>query len=93
MKASNPTLSTVLLQMVMFLIFFPITQGVTLLPLGIEALLELLGWTEGVPICLLLSLAECAAVVILYRLSLGWLGAVLQAREQRILETVTDRAP
>ena len=43
------------------------------------------------PVCLLLSLAECAAVVLLYRLSLDWLGDLLQAREQRILETVTNR--
>ncbi|MEJ7640091.1 MAG: hypothetical protein WKF75_19525, partial [Singulisphaera sp.] len=71
----------------------PMTQGLTLLPLGIEALLKFLGWTEDAPICLLLSLAECAAVVIIYRLSLDWLGGRLQGREQRILETVTDRAP
>ena len=92
MKGSNPSLSTVLLHLVMFLVFFPISQGVILLPLGIEALMEFLGWTGGVPICLLLSLAECAAIVILYRVSLGWLGDLLQAREQGILETVTDRA-
>jgi ABC-2 type transport system permease protein len=92
MKGSNPSLSTVLLQLVMFLLVFPTTQGVILLPLGIEALLELLGWAGGVPIGLLLSLAECAVIVILYRLSLGWLGDLLQAREQGILETVTNRA-
>ena len=93
LKASRPSLSTALLQLAMFLVLFPMTQGVTLLPLGIEALLESLGWTGSAPVCLLLSLAECAAVVILYRASLGWLGGALQSREQRILETVTDRAP
>ena len=93
LKPSNPKLSTVLLQLVMFLVLFPLTQGLTLLPLGIEALLEFLGWTEGVPVCLLLSLAECAAVVLLYRSSLDWQGGLLQAREQRILEIVTNRAP
>jgi ABC-2 type transport system permease protein len=91
LKASNPELSTALLQLAMFMILFPLIQGVTLLPLGIEALLKLLGWMEGTPICLLLTLAECAAVVILYRVSLVWLGELLQAREQRILESVTSR--
>jgi hypothetical protein len=91
MKSSNPKLTTVLLQMVMFTILFPLTQGLTLLPLGVEALLELLGWTDGAPIYLLLSLAECAAVVLLYRLSLDWLGGLLQARERSILESVTNR--
>ena len=59
----------------------------------VEALLEFLGRTGGAPVCLLLSLAECAAVILLYRASLGWLGGALQARERRILEVVTDRAP
>ena len=56
-----------LLQMVMFMFLFPLTQAPTLLPLGIEAVLEWLGWTARAPICLLLSLAECAAVVFIYR--------------------------
>ncbi len=71
----------------------PLTQAVTLLPLGIEVLLEFLGWTRGVPICLLLSLAEAVATVLAWYLVLGWQGQLLQAREQRILETVTNRAP
>jgi hypothetical protein len=93
LKASNPKLSTVLLQLVMFIILFPLTQGVTLLPLGIEAMLRLLGWTERAPICLVLSLAGCAGVIVIYRYSLDWLGNLFQAREQRILESVTSRAP
>ena len=56
LKPSNPKLSTVLLQLVMFLFLFPLTQGATLLPLGIEALLRFQGLGTGVPICLLLSL-------------------------------------
>jgi ABC-2 type transport system permease protein len=93
LKPSNPKVGTVLLQLAMFIILFPLSQGPALLPLGIEALLRLLGWAEGVPICLVLSLAECAMVVIFYRLSLDWLGDLFQAREQKILETVTNRAP
>ena len=62
LKPSNPKLSTVLLQMVMFFFLFPLTQAPTLLPLGIEALMRFMGWTAGVPIYLLLCLVECAVV-------------------------------
>ncbi len=92
MKPSNPKLSTVLVQLAMVFILIPLTQGPTLLPLGIEALLHFLGWTQTAPICLVLTLVECALVVVLYRLALNWQGGLLQAREQRILETVTSRA-
>jgi hypothetical protein len=93
LKASNLKLTTGLLQFAMFTILFPLTQAPAFLPLGIEAGLSLLGRTGGLPVCLLLSLAECAAVVALYRLVLAWQGGLLQAREQAILETVTNRAP
>ena len=93
LKPSNPKLTTVLLQFAMGIFLFPLTQGLTLLPLGIEAVLVgLLGWPAGVPIYLVLSLAECAVVVVIYRLALDWQGGLLQAREQRILEIVTSRA-
>jgi ABC-2 type transport system permease protein len=93
LKPSNPKLSTVLLQMVMFLFLFPLTQAVTLLPLGIEFVLRFLGWPANAPICLVLSVVECAVIVILYHFSLALQGDLFQAREQRILETVTNRAP
>jgi len=92
LKPSNPRLVTVLLQLVTFTFLFPLIQGLTLLPLGIEAVMRFLGWPEGAPICLVLSLAECAVVVIIYWFSLVWQGGLLQAREQRILEIVTSRA-
>jgi ABC-2 type transport system permease protein len=93
LKPSNPKVSTVLLQLVMFMFLFPLTQAPTLLPLGIEVVLRFLGRTAGAPIYLLLSLAQCAAVVIIYHFSLDLLGGLFQAREQRILESVTNRAP
>ncbi|SIO56551.1 ABC-2 type transporter [Singulisphaera sp. GP187] len=93
LKPSNPKLSTILLQLVMFMLLFPLTQAPTLLPLGAEALSKFLGWTENAPVFLALALAECAVVVLFYRVSLGWLGRWFQAREQIILETVTNRAP
>ena len=92
LKPSNPKMTTVLLQLLMFLILFPVLQGLTLLPLGAEAALNAFGLVVGVPVCLLLSLLECVAIVFLYLVSLGWMGSLLQAREQRILETVTNRA-
>jgi ABC-2 type transport system permease protein len=92
LKASNPTMKTVLLQLVMFLILFPLTQAPTLLPLGTEAGMRFLGWGENIPICLIISLAELAVVVVLYYLSLVLLGDLLQAREQKILECVTKGA-
>ena len=54
--------------------------------------LHALGWVEGVPICLPLSILVCAAVIAIYRFALGWQGRLLQGREQTILETVTTKA-
>jgi hypothetical protein len=92
LKPSNPKLSTVLLQLAMFALLFPLSQGLTLLPLGIEALLRMLGWPAHAPIYLVLSLAVCAVVVMIYHFSLAWIGGLFQTREQRILEIVTNRA-
>jgi len=91
LKPSNPKLIPVLLQVV-FVFLLPMTLSPTLLPLGIELLVENLGGVEGIPICLILSLVECLAVVCVYRLFLTWQGSFLQAREQRILEIVTTKA-
>jgi ABC-2 type transport system permease protein len=92
LKPANPKLTTVLLQLVLFLGLFPLSQAVTLLPLGIEAALRAYGLAGNVPVCLLLTLVESVAILLLYYLSLGWLGSLLQSREQRILETVVNRA-
>ncbi len=91
LKPANPKLTTILLQLALFLLLFPLCQGITMIPIGAEAALNALGWASGVPVCLLLAVAECVAIVFFYRASLGWLGSELQAREQRILETVTNR--
>ncbi len=76
-----------------FTLVFPLTQAATLLPLGAEAVLRFLGWPAAAPIYLVLSLIECAVIVILYHFALRWQGTLLQSREQQILETVTNRAP
>jgi hypothetical protein len=91
-KPSSPKATTALVQMAMFTFIFPLTQGMTLLPLGIEMLLGQFGWAHGIPACLLLTLLECAAVVVLYLLFVGLEGSLLQDREKQILETVTKGA-
>lgn len=91
LKPANPKVTIVLLQLLMFLILFPISQGLTLLPLAIEAGLRAAGMAEGIPVCLLLSLVGAGLSVLFYHLTLGWLGDCLQAREQKILETVTNK--
>ena len=93
LKRASPKLGVVLLQIVVFTFLFPLTQAATLLPLGAEAVLRFLGWPAAAPIYLVLSLIECAMIVILYHFALRWQGTLFQAREQQILESVTNRAP
>lgn len=81
-----------LLMQFAFLFVFPMVMGPTLLPLAFEALSEGLGWTQGIPIYLLLSILECLAVILAYRLLLHWEGLWLQSREQKIIEVVTTKA-
>ena len=92
LKPANPKLVPILMQMVMVMCLFPLMQVSTLLPLGIEAALEWLGWARGAPVLLVLSLAQCAIVVAIYHYALKWQGRLLAAREQKILECVTGRA-
>jgi hypothetical protein len=92
LKPANLTFSKSMLQLGMFLVLFPLTQSPILLPIGIEMGARALGWGQSVPICLLLSVVECAIVVVVYRLLLSWEGDLFQAREQKILEIVTNRA-
>jgi ABC-2 type transport system permease protein len=92
LKPSNLKVSTLLLQAMLSILLFPLTQAVVLLPLGTEGLMRLLDWAPDVPICLILSLAELGAVLIIYHFSLKLLGDALLSREQRILESVTNRA-
>jgi hypothetical protein len=74
-----------------FLCLMPLALAPTLLPLGVEALLEALGWGTGGAVYLVLSLAVCVGVIYLYRAALTAQGALLQAREQKVLEVVTTR--
>jgi ABC-2 type transport system permease protein len=91
LKPANPRLIPILFQMGLTMLL-PLLLAPTLLPLGLEFALAELGWVQGIPLHLLLSLLECALVVYLYRLLLGWEGELLYAREQKILETVVTKA-
>jgi hypothetical protein len=90
-KPANPNVTVVLLQLLTMMVLFPLTQAVTLIPLGAEMLMGLLGSSSGVPIYLLLSLAECAVIVVIYHFMLNLQGSLFQASEQWILERVTNR--
>jgi hypothetical protein len=88
LKPVNAKLVPVLLQVALFFVL-PLVLAPLLLPQGVQLALEALGWTAHLPVALVLSLAECAAVVLVYRVVLGWEGQLLQAREQAILGIVT----
>ncbi len=92
LRPAQPTLSTALLQMLTLMVLFPAVQSLTLLPLGAEYLLDLTGQTPRLPLCLVLTLVQCAVVATVYAWVLGWQGGLLHQREQTILERVTARA-
>jgi ABC-2 type transport system permease protein len=91
LKPASPKFVPMLLHLVFVLLFLPLALAPTLLPFGTEFLLGLYGWGEGLPICLALSIVECAAIVYLYRAILTWEGGLLQMREQKILEAVVTK--
>jgi hypothetical protein len=90
LKPMNTKLVPILFQLV-FTMLFPLVQLPLLLPLAVQLSLQALGWGAWLPVCLVLSLAECVGVVFLYRALLGPEGKLLQAREQVILEAVTTK--
>jgi len=87
MRPRNVKMIPVLLHL-LTLFTLPLTLSFTLLPLAGENMLHL----ESVPVCLALSVVLCAGIVVLYYFVLGWQGRWLQYREQKILETVTEKA-
>jgi ABC-2 type transport system permease protein len=91
LKPANTNLVSVLFHLI-FSLMLMLVLSMTLLPLGVEFVLDLQGLGRGIPVCLLLSLVECVAVVYLYRFVLIRQGNWLQAREQRILNIVMTKA-
>jgi hypothetical protein len=91
LKPTNIRLVTVLLQASLLLLMPPLA-GLTLLPVGLQLLLDLLSFLPGVPVGLLFGLLMCLGIGILYRYLVGLQGLWLQAREQQILEIVTTKS-
>src|SRR5262249_45024993 len=50
LKPSNLRIVPALLQLAMVFVLIPLSQAPALLPLGIEFLLEWMGWTAGLPV-------------------------------------------
>jgi hypothetical protein len=90
LKPSKPKGVQVLIHL-LFLFMFPLALSPTLIPLGIEFLLNLSGWPTWLPAYLIFILLECASVVILYPLAMDSQGQLLQQRERQILEVVTSK--
>lgn len=74
-----------------FLVLLPIPLSLTLLPLGIEALLAWSGRAPWFPAFLIFGIIQAVAVIGLYNLVLDWEGSLLQSRERRILDIVASR--
>lgn len=91
LKPLTPKVVPMLLHMV-FVFAMPIALAPVLLPWGIEAGLEALGWSTPIPLAFILILAECAALVGIFRVVLSCEGALLQRRERQILEAVVTKA-
>jgi hypothetical protein len=91
LRPAQPTMIMVVLHIVMVFLL-PLALAPALLPLAVEYLAEAHGWTRGVPVCLILSVVAAAAMLWLYHKALTYQGKLLQAREQRILDTVSTKA-
>jgi hypothetical protein len=81
----------VLMQMLV-MTCLPVLVVPVLAPYGLEVLLDQLDVVKGVPVSLPLSLVVLVLVGLVYRWVIGWQGAWLAEREQKILEVVTSRA-
>ncbi len=87
-RRQNPTGVGLVFQLVFGLVFSPLVVALALLPLGVQMLLQSLGWIDRLPVFLLLAALETVAAVFLYHVGLTGLGRLLQAREQKILTVV-----
>jgi hypothetical protein len=89
-KPASPRGLAVLLQLV-FMFVFPLILAPALLPLGVEYFLTGGSPGESWLICVVLPVVECGVILLVYLLVMRGLGALLQAREQQILEVVTAK--
>jgi hypothetical protein len=91
LQPANVKATPILMQMLMMMLL-PVAMIPILAPYGLEVLLDQLDVVKGVPISLPLSLVVLVLVALLYRWVLRLEGALLTAREQKVLEVVTSRA-
>jgi hypothetical protein len=75
----------------LFMMVAPVLLGLTLGPLGIEALLSFMNWFARFPAYLVFGAAQTVVMVWLYCRVLDWEGDLLQRREPQILEIVSSR--
>ena len=87
MKPQNTKALPILAHMA-FILLMPVVFAITLVPLGVQLVLEALGYGSWFPVALVLSLLECVAIAFFYRIAVTWEGDMLQWREQKILEAV-----
>jgi ABC-2 type transport system permease protein len=71
-------------------LLFPVAVAPALIPAGLGLLSAQLGWMPAVWVDLILSLLLAAGAAGLYWLSLETLGALLQRREMKVLQAVTQ---
>ncbi len=90
LKPAKPR-ATVLLVHLAFMVLFPVTLTPTLIPLGVEFLLQWTGTYAWFPAYLVFTIVELILVVWLYLLILDGQGRMLEQREQKILEAVTAK--
>lgn len=80
-------------EIVLLIMLLQMAFMMTLTPIFLPASLEWLwrrnGWPDFIPVNLILSIALCGTMVLVYWQTLGPLGRLLQRRETKILETVT----
>ncbi len=88
MKPRNPRVMLVLLQ-VLFTFMLPLAMAPTILPWLAEFLLVYFQWMPRLPVFLVGSLLQLAAIGLLYHVILTLQGDSLQSREQKILEVVS----
>jgi ABC-2 type transport system permease protein len=89
LKPTKVPATTVVVRMLAYMLF-PTLAAPILLPATLASLLSFLARVPAAPINLLASAAELAILIMLYRLSLPRLGALLQRREKKVLEAVTQ---
>jgi ABC-2 type transport system permease protein len=84
------TKATTAFTMVLVQMFFPLVGLPILLPAGLGLLCEHMNWCAAAPVNLVLSVLLAGLAALAYWQALMPLGRLLQRREQKILEKVTE---